>query len=636
MNKSPLKFFGGKTRIADWIVSHLPKDIKFYGEVFAGGLSPLFARDPNGSIEVVNDIWWELTNFWRVLQSDSLFREFQRLCEVTPFSEVEFDAAKPIPVEVFGDSVVSAWHFFIRNRMSFSGSGSSFPPTTKRTRRGINENVASWLSVVDKLPEFHRRLRFVEVRRMDFRLFLAAYDSPDATFYCFHPDNQVRLENEELKPISEIVKGDRLFGNKLVINSCSKPYLGKMLSIDIQGLCDPLRVTPDHIIPRIPKRSHPRQETRTDEELWNSLEEIPASELRDGDYLLIPIGGVQKTPEFELHQDINKLAPREKRIVFNPKSSFFRLLGYYAAEGHLQRSQKSRSLSSVILSFGSHELTTCVSDASNCCQTAFGIAAKIRRGPHDSVTQVYIHSKTIANLIANLIPGIAPTKHLHDELMTAPIELQKELLIGWLAGDGGIEYQKRNRVKLLGSSVSKKLAQQMYQIALRLGLKPSLKLRGGRIYDVYFASEDAKKLGYSVPAKKFRSSRRIINGNILTRVNNVTSKDYQGDVFDITVSGNGLFSAPFALVHNCDPPYLKHTRTAGKYTHDLKDEDHADLLAILEKIKGRFILSGYPSEMYDTWAKRNGFQSISIEVPKDMSASKSKPRGIETIWRNFT
>ncbi len=50
-----------------------------------------------------------------------------------------------------------------------------------------------------------------------------------------------------------------------------------------------------------------------------------------------------------------------------------------------------------------------------------------------------------------------------------------------------------------------------------------------------------------------------------------------------------------------DPPYVKTTRQldgAGFYRHDMTDEDHIDLLDILNKIQGMVVLSGYDSELY--------------------------------------
>ena len=48
-----------------------------------------------------------------------------------------------------------------------------------------------------------------------------------------------------------------------------------------------------------------------------------------------------------------------------------------------------------------------------------------------------------------------------------------------------------------------------------------------------------------------------------------------------------------------DPPYLPETRSAGEYKHEMSRDDHEYLLFLLRSIKGKFVLSGYPNELYD-------------------------------------
>jgi DNA adenine methylase len=53
----------------------------------------------------------------------------------------------------------------------------------------------------------------------------------------------------------------------------------------------------------------------------------------------------------------------------------------------------------------------------------------------------------------------------------------------------------------------------------------------------------------------------------------------------------------------CDPPYPPETRssTTGKrgYTHEITIEQHCELAAVLKRVKGMVILSGYPCDLYD-------------------------------------
>jgi DNA adenine methylase len=60
---SPLKWHGGKRYLAKRLVAMMPPHLH-YVEPFAGGLSVLLAKDPEGVSEVVNDLDGELSNFW--------------------------------------------------------------------------------------------------------------------------------------------------------------------------------------------------------------------------------------------------------------------------------------------------------------------------------------------------------------------------------------------------------------------------------------------------------------------------------------------------------------------------------------------------------------------------------------------
>ncbi|OCA02175.1 DNA adenine methylase [Akkermansia glycaniphila] len=59
------------------------------------------------------------------------------------------------------------------------------------------------------------------------------------------------------------------------------------------------------------------------------------------------------------------------------------------------------------------------------------------------------------------------------------------------------------------------------------------------------------------------------------------------------------YDSPDTL-HYVDPPYIQETRNKRfRYAHDYRDADHEQLLAFLQELKGRVVLSGYDSEMYN-------------------------------------
>lgn len=85
----------------------------------------------------------------------------------------------------------------------------------------------------------------------------------------------------------------------------------------------------------------------------------------------------------------------------------------------------------------------------------------------------------------------------------------------------------------------------------------------------------------------------------------------------------------------CDPPYLKQTRSRkNAYEFEMSDDDHKQLIECLAVIKGKFVLSGYPSEMYDDiLVGRHGFRFVDLQIEKKPSSKKSK--ATERIWLNF-
>jgi DNA adenine methylase len=84
----------------------------------------------------------------------------------------------------------------------------------------------------------------------------------------------------------------------------------------------------------------------------------------------------------------------------------------------------------------------------------------------------------------------------------------------------------------------------------------------------------------------------------------------------------------------CDPSYPSQTRTAPRvYTHEMSDDDHWQLLDTIKQIKGKAMLSGYPSEMYDKvladWNRHT------MEVANHAAGGKTKRTMMECVWCNF-
>jgi DNA adenine methylase len=80
-----------------------------------------------------------------------------------------------------------------------------------------------------------------------------------------------------------------------------------------------------------------------------------------------------------------------------------------------------------------------------------------------------------------------------------------------------------------------------------------------------------------------------------------------------------------------DPPYVHDARgDAAAYGFEMTDQDHVELAAVLNRIRGRAVLSGYRTELYDDlysdWER--------IDAKERNCHSVRKPRQ-ESAWVNF-
>ena len=195
----PIKWHGGKQALAPWIISLLPPRVQdpnkpatedsgwvHYVEPYFGGGSVLFALDPNGISEVVNDLNGELTNFWDILRSRGQFPNLEHWLRNTPCSQIEFE--RSLTGYVHEDPVVRAGYFFVRNRQSRQALGRDFATLARqRARRGMNELPSAWLSAIEGLPAFHARLQRVVILNEDACKVIRQQDGPRTLFYADPP-----------------------------------------------------------------------------------------------------------------------------------------------------------------------------------------------------------------------------------------------------------------------------------------------------------------------------------------------------------------------------------------------------------------------------------------------------------------
>lgn len=77
-----------------------------------------------------------------------------------------------------------------------------------------------------------------------------------------------------------------------------------------------------------------------------------------------------------------------------------------------------------------------------------------------------------------------------------------------------------------------------------------------------------------------------------------------------------------------DPPYLHGTRKNYLYKHEMEDEEHIQLLEMLNKHPGKIMISGYDNELYNDllkgWSKEEKKTQAEAGIPRT-----------EVIWMNY-
>lgn len=86
--------------------------------------------------------------------------------------------------------------------------------------------------------------------------------------------------------------------------------------------------------------------------------------------------------------------------------------------------------------------------------------------------------------------------------------------------------------------------------------------------------------------------------------------------------------------HYCDPPYFN--SDCGHYNGYSKD-DFENLLKLLSEIKGKFLMSSYPSEILDRYTSKNNWYTLRLEQKVSVANGTGSPgkTKIEVLTANY-
>ncbi len=163
MIRSPLRYPGGKSRVAEKIAALVPPFAEFREPFVGGGSVFIFLRQKFPFQKFwINDKYGELATFWRVLQNDS-----EKLIERVWKWKKEFSDGKKLfyflreNMKNFSEIEIAA-AFFIFNRLTFSGTTEAGGFSIQAFEKRFTD---SSLARLEKMPQV---LRGVKITNDDY------------------------------------------------------------------------------------------------------------------------------------------------------------------------------------------------------------------------------------------------------------------------------------------------------------------------------------------------------------------------------------------------------------------------------------------------------------------------------------
>lgn len=174
----PIPYIGGKTRLASKIIALFPEHTA-YVETFAGGAQVLFRKEPS-KVEVLNDLDYEVVNFYRCCQSH--YEELVRYLRFTVASRKWFDILNTTDPATLTD-IQRAARFLYLQKNCFGGLVKN-----QHFHYGITQPSNFNPERIPKaIEETHHRLARVQIESLPYEQVLEKYDRSSTLFYLDPP-----------------------------------------------------------------------------------------------------------------------------------------------------------------------------------------------------------------------------------------------------------------------------------------------------------------------------------------------------------------------------------------------------------------------------------------------------------------
>jgi DNA adenine methylase len=168
-----LRYYGGKFKIADWIISFFPEHIQYVEP--CGGVASVLLRKEPAKLETFNDLDGRIVNFFQVLRDrpDELIRQIR----LTPWARAEFERCQAPAA----DPLESARRWFVLCWQSISkpgGSWRSMHNYLARPRSAPMDGIE-----IDHLHIVAERFKRVQLEQRDALVVIRQYQGAETLIY---------------------------------------------------------------------------------------------------------------------------------------------------------------------------------------------------------------------------------------------------------------------------------------------------------------------------------------------------------------------------------------------------------------------------------------------------------------------
>ncbi|HVA82986.1 MAG TPA: SufD family Fe-S cluster assembly protein, partial [Candidatus Aquilonibacter sp.] len=413
------------------------------------------------------------------------------------------------------------------------------------------------------------------------RTLIIADEGSDITYIegCFSKGTEIVTEGGT-KKIEEIIVGEKVLTHKnryrKVYHTQIRAYKGKLYDLEYYGdTSKKITATEEHPFFAVKKT---KEEYKN--KVWGA-EWYAAKDLKKGDYLAIPIDRTTESQEertFAIEMRPTKKSQKAVILKLKTDKDFFRLIGYYLAEGSMTGIHGDSYLT---FTFNKNE-TEYINDVAILLEKYFRKKPVIQKEYKNGIG-IVLSSTVAARFFKEEFGKGAGNKHLPNWVIHEDIEKQKEMVKGMWRGDGSFmnkNYQYGAKRMFRINTISGTLARQFRDILLRMNIFASLNLqkRGGKrhnMYCIYIGGQnlgkfadvigsavteevidgDQKMLVELKQLKTTASYCEIVGDYAFVLIKRISYKEIENfPVYNFSVEEDESYVAGGVAVHNCTAP----------------------------------------------------------------------------------